>query len=255
MSARSKISYLFDFKNALFSPLSGAASGTQSGAWDRIIDVDTINYVLSSTGTVAGVWSVQVATDFRGSDAIAVDPLFIQNPATGAPLALPVPSGGALGPTTYRIEVPDARYTHIRWTFQLTGGAGNKQVDTGLITSVPKDLSRIQGGVAVWTNGESTSTQAGTASIEYADFYWYKKNPLVGTQSPPQQADGTLDLPFYAPALDASNTAVTIAAITTGGQAILKRLGALEVGAIRAKFLPTSGAGRIKMYLNAKAMG
>jgi hypothetical protein len=253
MSARGRFASLFDFKNAAFSPLSGAAAGTQQGAWDRVIDVDSIQYALSTTGTVAGIWAVFVATDFRGSNAIAVDPKFIQN-TSGIVTALPVPAGAPLGPTVYQIVIPDARYTHIQWQFQLTGGAGNKQVDTGLITSVPKDISKICGGVAVWAEQPATATQAGTASIEYGDLFFYTKNPMVGLSVAPAQADDTPDLPFYLPAVDAANVAVTFAAVTAG-LTQMKRLGALEVASIRGKFTPTSGAGRFKMYLNAKAMG
>lgn len=254
MSARARIATLFDVKIAAFSPLSGAAAGTQNGAWDRIIDVDSVQYALSSTGTVAGTWSVQVATDFRGSDAIAVDPVLIQN-SSGVQTALPVPAGSPLGPTVFQIVIPDPRYTHIRWSFTLTGGAGNKQVDTGLITGVPKDLSKILGGVAVWVNTPSSSTLAGQPAFEYGDSFWYAKNPMVGAQSPPVQADNTADLPFYAPAKDALNAAVTFAAVVSGATNVVTRLGQLEVAAIRAKFTPTSGAGRIKLQLNAKAQG
>jgi hypothetical protein len=64
--------------------------------------------------------------------------------------------------------------------------------------------------------------------------------------------DGVVDPPLYVAAIDTANSAVSIAATTSGLANLAKRFGNVEFAAIRAKFTPTSGAGRLKATFNSK---
>jgi len=262
MSARAKHNVFFDFVNALFSVISGAISVgvPKQSSWMRIINVESIQFALSTTGTVAGTWLIEIATAANGQDAVPLPAAYIRNSA-GAVTALPVPAGSATGPTVFAMFVPDTRYTHMRVTFNPTAGAGNAQADTGLITSRPFDIGKILGGVAAWFVTPASSTHAGQPSVDYCPTYWThldaggSASPPTQPAAPPTQNDGTPDAPIYVPAIDSAQTAVAFAALISGANAYCRRLGALEVNSIRAKYLPTSGAGRIVAYLNAKGMG
>ncbi len=93
---------------------------------------------------------------------------------------------------------------------------------------------------------QSTATQAGQWAVEYGERYWNRD------KGAPDMSDNTLDPPLYVAAIDSANAAVSIAATTSGAANIAKRLGLVEFAAIRVKFTPTSGAGRVRAMVNSK---
>lgn len=256
MAARSKNVALFDFLSPAFSVISGAISGVtpKLSGWIRVIGIESLQLNMYTTGTVAGAWTVQVATDFRGQDAIALDPRYIRN-ANGVITALPVPAGAATGPTVFAFFIPDGRYTHFQIVFTPTSGAGVADADMGIITSSPADIGKIADCVAVEFMSPSTSTIAGQPSVDYASTFFSPVNQNQDFKPQPVQADGTIDPPVYFPAIDSANAAITFAAFVSGANVVAKRFGGLEFASIRAKFAPASGFGRVRAFLNSKAMG
>jgi hypothetical protein len=241
MGTRAENKYLLDFKNSTNVPVNGTSvSGTTPivGEWVRIKGVDTIAYALADTGTLNGVWLAEIATDKNGANAIPF-------PTANVAPALPT---GAASTATCVFTIPNGRYTYMRLTFTPATGTGNVTATTGQITTLPAWLERIK-GVAVWVITSTGSTLAVTTPvIEYGNSYYDR----LGNYGAPTQDDNIADLPVYVPAQDASNTAITVAAITSGAAQKLYRLGFLEVPALRARLTPASGSGRLLIFMNQK---
>lgn len=237
MATRFDAQAAVDFKNAAFAVVSGAISGTtpkQSG-WIRVKNVDTVAFTLTTTSTANGVWTAEVATDYLGANAVAVSSTYI-SPA--------FPTGTSQNATPV-ITIPNRRYTHLRLTFTPSAGAGNANADTGVVTGRPINIERKCKGVAIYFD-QSTATQAGQWAVEFGERYWDRDAGGMDTQ------DNLADPPLYVAAMDTANSAVSVAATTSGAANIAKRYGAVEFAAIRVKFTPTSGAGRVRAVVDSK---
>lgn len=233
---------LFDFKNAAFAVISGAISGVtpKVSGWIRVINVDTVSFALSTTDTADGTWTAEIATDYLGANAIAL-------PASYVSPAFPT---GVEQDDTVVITIPNRRYTHLRLTFTPSAGAGNAVANTAVITGRGVKVERHSRSNAVMFLVPTGDTIAGQFALEYSATHYDRDRSDVGEGVP--QIDNLADPQVWAAAVDSANTAISIAATTSGGQTLPKRLGAFEFEAIRAKFTATSGAGRARVILNGK---
>lgn len=241
MSTRFDAKDAVDFKNAAFAVISGAIAGItpKVGGWVRVKNADTVSYDLSTTGTVNGVWTAAIATDYLGANAIALDPSLV-NPA------FPV---GVASSGTSVLTIPDRRYTHVQLTFTPSAGAGNANANSGIVIGRPVDIKHHDRGVAAFFFVPTTDTQAGNWALEYSPKL-YDRDP--GKLMPLPTIDNLVDLPPWAAAVDSSNTAIAIASPAGAGQSLPKRLGLLEFAAVRAKYTPTSGFGRAQCVICEK---
>lgn len=237
MSAPSET--IMDLKIAAFAAITGNASGTtpMQSAWIRVINVDTIAFALSTGATTGGVWSAEVATNYLGADAIALDSAYLDS-------AWPT---GTNQSATRTITIPNRRYTHFRLTFTPNTGSGAVLANTGAVTSRGVKLERHIRSASVYFATPTTDTIAGQWALEFSPTHYDRD-----CNAPPA-IDNILDPQVWTAAVDSANAAITIAATTSGGQNLLKRLGCVEPQAIRVKFTPTSGAGRARAIINVKS--
>lgn len=237
MSTRFDQQIGIDFKNAAFAVVSGAISGVtpKVSEWIRVLNVDTIAFRLTTTSTANGVWTAETAEDYKGFNAMALPPANV-SPA--------FPTGTTQDQVT-TLTIPCRRHSHIRLTFTPSAGAGNANADTGLIVGRPVIIERKD--LAAVYFDQSNATQAGQWAVDYAATYYDREKDAAGPQ-----IDNLADPPLYSAAIDHLNAAITFAATTSGLANFMKRFGALEYAAIRAKFIPTAGAGRLRAIFNSK---
>ncbi len=235
MSALSEV--MMDVKIAAFAAITGNASGTtpMQSAWIRVINVDTIAFALSTAASTNGVWTAEVATNYLGADAVPVSP----------DAAFPT---GVNQSATSTITIPNRRYTHLRLTFTPSAGSGAVLANTGAVTSRGVKLERHTRCASVYFATPSGDTIAGQWALYYSPTHYDRE-----TSGSVPQIDNIADPQIWTAAVDSSNTAVSIAATTSGGQDLIKRLGVFEPAAMRVKFTPTSGAGRVRAILNTKS--
>lgn len=228
-----------DFKNAAHAVISGAISGVtpKVSGWIRVVNVDTVTFATATTSTADGIWTAEVATDYLGSNAVALASNYIS----------PDFPTGAASSATNVLTIPDRRYTHLRLTFTPSGGAGNATATTGAIVGRPCPIERHSRSNAVAFYVPTGDTTAGQFALEYSETRYDRDKDGC-----PPQIDNLADPQVWYAATDASNTAISIAATTSGGYAVIKRLGAFEFESIRVKYTPTSGFGRARAIINGK---
>jgi hypothetical protein len=227
-----------DAKFAAFAAITGNASGTtpMQSAWMRVINVDTIAFTMTTAASTNGVWTAEVATNYLGADAIAVD----------STLVSPAFPTGVNQSATPVITIPNRRYTHLRLTFTPSAGSGAVLANTGAVTSRGVKLERHTRSASVYFATPSTDTIAGQWALYYSPTHYDRDCAGIPT------IDNINDPQVWTAAVDSSNSAISIAATITGGQDLIKRLGVFEPQAMRVKFTPTSGAGRVRCILNVK---
>jgi len=225
-----------DVKLAAFAAVTGNASGTtpMQSAWIRLINADTINFTLTTAATTGGVWTAEVATDYLGADAVAL------------PNSPTWPTGTNQNATVTVTMPPERRYTHLRLTFTPNTGNGAVTANTGIITGRSVKVERHTRSASVYFATPSTDTIAGQWAMDFSPTHFDRERETVPT------IDNLSDPQAWTVAVDSSNTAISIAATVTGGQNLMKRLGAFEPAAVRVKFTPTSGAGRVRAIFNFK---
>jgi len=233
------IEVMMDAKLSAFAAITGNASGTTPmvSGWTRLINVDTVNFTLTTAAATNGVWTAMVATDYLGTDAVA-----LPNPPT-------FPTGVNQN-STVTVTMPDRRYTHLQLTFTPSAGSGAVLANTGIITGRGVKIERHTRSASVYFATPTADTIAGQWGLDYSPTHYDRDRSDVGAGVP--QIDNLADPQVWTAAVDSSNTAISIAATVTGGQNLIKRLGVFEPAAVRVKFTPTSGAGRIRAILNVK---
>lgn len=240
MSAPSEV--ILDTKIAAFAAITGNASGVtpMRSAWIRIINVDTVSFVLTTASATDGVWTAEVATDYLGSDAVAVA-------SSNVSPAFPT---GVNQSATCVITIPARRYTHLRLTFTPSAGSGAVLANTGVFTSRGVKIERHTRSAGVYFAVPTADNINGTWTMEYSPTHYDRDRSDVGMGVP--QIDNLNDPQVWATATDNSDTAYTIPAVTGTGQNQPIRLGVFEFMAIRVKWTPTSGFGRARAILNVK---
>lgn len=225
-----------DVKIAAFAAITGNASGTtpMQSAWIRLINADTVAFTLTTAASTSGVWTAQVATDYLGSN-----PVDLPNPPTWPT--------GVNQSSTVTVTMPnERRYTHLQLTFTPSAGNGAVLANTGVVIGRSVKMERHTRSACVYFATPSTDTIAGQWAMEYSPTHFDRERESV------PQIDNIADPQVWTAAVDSSNTAISIAATVTGGQNLIKRLGVFEPAAVRVKFTPTSGAGRVRAILNSK---
>lgn len=229
---------MLDCKFAAFAAITGNASGTtpMQSEWMRVINADTIAFTLTTAASTNGVWTAEVATDYLGANAIAVD----------SSLVSPAFPTGVNQNATPVITIPNRRYTHLRLTFTPSAGSGAVLANTGVVTSRGVKLERHTRSASVYFATPTTDTIAGQWALFYSPTHFDRETSSI------PMIDNIADPQVWTAAVDSSNSAISIAVTVTGGQNLIKRLGVFEPMAVRTTFTPTSGAGRIRAILNVK---
>lgn len=240
MSNRCDPGRALDINVIAFAVITGAISGVtpRLSGWMKLKNVATAKYALSTTGTVNGLWTAQVATDDKGKDAIALPnpPTFPTGVASSGSPVITMPNYGG--------------YVFLQLTFTPSAGAGNAVANYDQIVGNPVALHRSrQGDMLLWT--PSTGTVAGTHNLDYSPNY-DGRAVTGGNTSMPTLLNTPADPAIWFPACDQAGAAITLAAAAGAGQSLPVRLGLFSYVGIRSSFKPTAGAGPFIAFIGAK---
>lgn len=230
--------FFLQFNTPSFTPVSGAISGVTPKVSSPItcIGVESITMNLATTGTVNGLWTVQVSNDAKAwieSAGFASQPTY--------------PTGVA---SSGNVTVPTWGYQYMQITFTPSAGAGNATATlNGKVQSIPFDLGQNQ--VASLTlNANATDTIAGTWLAEVSNNWSGGLGGSKGRQL--VIADGNWNTFPASPALaakvasTAQNQPINLGVDTNGAT------GEFPYLALRLAFTPTAGAGGVNAYGWAK---
>jgi hypothetical protein len=223
---------LLDVQTTSFTPVSGAISGVtpKVSAWQKVKGVESIAMNLATTGTVNGLWTIQVSNDEEATKTPIETASFPSQPT--------YPTGVA---SSGNPVVPTWGYHFMQITFTPSAGAGNATATlNGRITSRPQDMAQVTLG-SLFLYCPAADTLAGQFGIEASNDWggigWSTgANKLV-------IADGQWT--------DVLPSPVIAALVASTGQKRLVRLGVstdgadgvIEYGAVRVFMTPTAGFG------------
>jgi len=220
-------------------PITGNASGSTPmvSSWLKLAQVDTAVVTLATAVGTGGVWTAQVATNAQGKGAIPVP-----NP--------PAWPTGTHQSASVTVQMPGGEYRYLQLTFTPNAGSGAVTATFGVITGLPVLVRERQLGMFYVV--PAADNLAGSHALEYSGNYdgtvfGGQNKPLSGLNNTPSEPSA------WCPAVDASGSAISIAAVAGSGQTLPLRLGIFEFVGVRAKFTPTSGSGHLRVYSNRKA--
>lgn len=220
---------IMDVGTTAFTPVSGAIAGVtpKVSAAQKVAGLESIAMNLATTGTVNGLWTVQISNDgvtWIESASLPSQPTYPTGVAS---------SGNPVVPTW------GSRFMQI--TFTPSAGAGNATATfNGRMTSRPVDLARLTSGSA-FLYCPAADTLAGQFGIECSNNWGEIGNATDAKKLAIADGQWTDVLP----------SPVIAALVASTGQRRLVRLtistdgagGVIEYGAVRVHFTPTAGFG------------
>lgn len=230
--------FFFQFSTPSFTPVSGAISGTTPKVSAAITTkgIESLAIALATTGTVNGLWTVQVSND-EGTTKAWIE-------TAGFPGQPTYPTGAASSGTPV---IPTWGYHFMQLTFTPSAGAGNATATmSGKVQGAPMDTCQNHTGSLLLV-ANATDTLAGTWLPEASnDWSGMLLNPAGQGQAKKLViADGAWSTFLVNPVLAAkvASTAQTqtvdLGINTTGSP------GAYPYGAFRLAFTPTAGSGTV----------
>jgi len=230
--------FAFQFSTPSATPVSGAISGTtpKVSAAITVIGVESVAILLATTGSVNGVWTVQVSNDQKTwleTAGFASQPTY--------------PTGVASSGTPV---IPTWGYQYMQLTFTPSAGAGNATATmTGKVQSIPFDLAQNQ-VASITLTANATDTIAGTWLAEVSNNWSGALGSLKGRSL--VIADGNWATFPASPALaakvasTAQNQPINLGVDANGAT------GEFPYMALRLAFTPSAGFGAVNVYGWAK---
>lgn len=242
MDQKANLGKLLDVTTTAFTPINAAIVGVTPmlSAWQKVKGVESIAMNLATTGTVNGVWTVQVSRDEQAVKTPIETASFPSQPT--------YPTGVA---SSGNPVIPTWGYPYMQVTFTPSAGAGNAVMTlNGRITSRPVDLAQVHIGSA-FLFCPAADTLAGQFGLEASNDWG---GVFAGTGANKLAiADGQWT--------DVLPSPVIAALVASTGQKRLVRLGistdgadgVIEYGALRAFMTPTAGFGNPQVFGMFKA--